>query len=62
MVRILRQIVPMEPGEVLFALLGCEPVLILPELERRGHRWACAADETGSVWRLLVRVGEAAAA
>jgi uncharacterized protein (DUF2249 family) len=58
MVRILRQIELMEPGEVLFALLGREPVFLLPELERRGHRWVCAADETGVAWRLLVQVGE----
>lgn len=58
MVRILRQIDLMEPDEVLFAVLDREPVFLLPELERRGHRWACAADEARTTWRLLVRVGE----
>lgn len=58
MVRILRQIELMEPDEVLFAVLDREPVFLLPELERRGHRWVCAADEAGTTWRLLVRVGE----
>lgn len=58
MARILRQIELMEPGEVLFALLGREPLFLLSELEARGHRWAFAADDSGAVWRLFVRIGD----
>ena len=61
MVRILAAVEAMEPGEVLFAVLSREPVFLFPELTRRGHQWAGNFDETGSAYRILVRIGEAKA-
>lgn len=59
MTRILAKIELMDPGEVLFALLAREPVFLMPELEKRGHQWVGNFDETGSAYRMLIRVGEA---
>lgn len=59
MVRILAAADGLEPGEVLFALLSREPLFLFPELAKRGHQWAGNFDETGSVFRILVRVGRA---
>ena len=59
MVRILAAVEAMEPGEVLFAVLSREPVFLFPELTRRGHQWAGNFDETGTAYRILVRVGQA---
>lgn len=58
MVRILAELEGMQPGEVLFALLSREPVFLFPELQRRGHQWVGSHDETGTVFRMLVRRGE----
>lgn len=59
MVRILAEVEAMQPGEVLFALLSREPLFLYPELTNRGHQWAGNFDETGSVYRIMVRVGKA---
>jgi len=59
MVRILASVEAMEPGEVLFAVLSREPLFLFPELTKRGHQWAGNFDETGSAYRILVRVGQA---
>ena len=61
MVRILAAVEAMAPGEVLFAVLSREPVFLFPELTRRGHQWAGNFDETGTAYRILVRIGEAKA-
>lgn len=58
MVRILAAAEALEPGEVLFAVLSREPLFLFPELTKRGHQWAGNFDETGSAYRILVRVGE----
>ena len=57
MTRILARIEEMQPGSVLFALLSREPVFLFPELERRGHQWVGNFDQTGSNFRILIRVG-----
>lgn len=59
MARILSKIELMDPGEVLFALLSREPVFLMPELEKRGHQWVGNYDETGTAYRMLIRIGEA---
>lgn len=59
MVRILAAIEELELGEVLFAVLSREPLFLFPELTKRGHQWAGNFDETGSAYRILVRVGRA---
>lgn len=59
MVRILSAVEGLEPGEVLFAVLSREPLFLFPELAKRGHQWAGNFDETGSAYRILVRVGAA---
>ncbi len=58
MVRILAVAETLEPGEVLFAVLSREPIFLFPELTKRGHQWAGNFDETGSAYRILVRIGE----
>ncbi len=58
MVRILAQLEDMEEGDVLFALLAREPVFLFPELVARGHAWAGDFDETGTLYRLMVRAGK----
>ncbi|MFC3704419.1 DUF2249 domain-containing protein [Devosia honganensis] len=57
MVRILTQLEEMEEGEVVFALLGREPLLLYPELQNRGHAWAGDFDETGRFYRLMICAG-----
>lgn len=57
MVRILAQLAVMPEGEVLFALLGQEPVFLFPELTARGHGWVGDFDETGEAYRLMVLAG-----
>lgn len=59
MVRILAAAEALEPGDVLFAVLAREPLFLFPELTKRGHQWAGNFDETGSAYRILVRIGEA---
>jgi uncharacterized protein (DUF2249 family) len=62
MVRILTATEAMKPGEVLSALLCREPIFLIPELEKRGHHWRGAFDTDGKTYRILVRIGEGAAA
>ncbi|HTN63720.1 MAG TPA: DUF2249 domain-containing protein [Devosia sp.] len=62
MVQILAQVEALDDGAVLFALLEREPVFLFPELKARGHAWAGAFDETGTAYRLMVRVGAGKAA
>ncbi len=57
MVRILSELEGMAPGQVLFALLDREPLLLFPELAARGHEWAGNRAPTGTGYRLLVRRG-----
>lgn len=57
MVRILAQLEEMAEGEVLFALLAREPLLLFPELSARGHAWAGDFDASGTNYRLMVRAG-----
>jgi len=57
MVRILARLETMPEGEVLFALLGREPIFLFPELQSRGHAWAGDFDETGAAYRLMIRAG-----
>lgn len=57
MVRILERLEGMAEGEVLFALLGREPVFLFPELKARGHAHVGEFAEDGSAYRLMVRVG-----
>lgn len=57
MVRILSQLESMAEGEVLFALLGREPVFLFPELQARGHAWVGQFDAAGVAYQLMVRAG-----
>ena len=57
MARLFSRLDLMEEGEVLFALFAREPMLLPAELERRGHQWAGNTDETGTAYRMLIRVG-----
>ena len=47
MVQILAKLESMSEGEVMFALLGREPVFLFPELQARGHAWAGDFDAEG---------------
>lgn len=60
MARLFSRLDLMEPGEVLFALFAREPMLLPPELERRGHQWAGNADGKSGAYRMLIRVGDPA--
>lgn len=57
---ILARLETMAEGEVLFALLGREPLFLFVELQARGHAWAGDFDETGDNYRLMVRAGKRA--
>jgi hypothetical protein len=57
MVQILAKLESMSEGEVMFALLGREPVFLFPELQARGHAWAGDFDAEGTAYRLMVRAG-----
>lgn len=57
MVQILAALESMAEGDVLFALLGREPIFLFPELHARGHAWVGEFDETGDAYRLMIRVG-----
>lgn len=57
MVRILAATEAMRQGEVLAALLCREPIFLLPELQKRGHRWRGNFEPDGKTYRILVRVG-----
>lgn len=58
MLRILDALAGMAPGQVLFALLDREPLLLFPELTQRGHEWAGNHTADGASYRLLVRCGD----
>ena len=51
MVRILGSLAALPPGEALEALMDREPLMIYPELERRGFEWSF---EPGDHWHRLV--------
>ncbi len=55
MERILTRLETMTSGEVLFALLNREPLFLFNELRERGHEWVGNFDETGSVYRIMIR-------
>jgi uncharacterized protein (DUF2249 family) len=58
MVQILGQVETMAEGEVLFAVLGREPVFLFPELQARGHAWYGEFDAEGTSYRLMIRAGQ----
>lgn len=47
MVRILHELGLLEPGEELVAIMDREPMLLYPELERRGFAWSFAPGDAG---------------
>jgi uncharacterized protein (DUF2249 family) len=55
MERILSRLETMSSGEVLFALLNREPVFLFNELKERGHEWIGNFDDTGKVYRIMIR-------
>ena len=55
MERILARLETMESGEVLFALLNREPVFLFNELKDRGHEWIGNFDDSGKVYRIMIR-------
>jgi uncharacterized protein (DUF2249 family) len=55
MERILARLEMMDSGEVLFALLNREPVFLFNELKERGHEWIGNFDETGKIYRIMIR-------
>lgn len=57
MVRTLAALESLKEGEVLSALLCREPMFLLPELAKRGHRWRGGFDADGTTYRLAVRIG-----
>jgi len=57
MVRILSELETMAPGEVLFAVLGREPLFLFPELTKRGHNWAGNYDKTGTPFHIMIKCG-----
>lgn len=57
MVQILTQLEAMSEGEVMFALLGREPVFLFPEMQARGHAWVGDFDADGTSYRLMIRAG-----
>lgn len=57
MEKVLSRISLMEPGEVLFAVFSEEPVFLMPELEKQGHHWVGKPDNSGHVYRMLIRLG-----
>lgn len=57
MVRILAALETMKDGEVLSALLCREPMFLLPELAKRGHRWRGGFEPDGKTYKILIRVG-----
>ena len=58
MVRILAATETMKEGEVLSALLCRKPMFLIPELEKRGHRWQGDFEPDGKTYRILVQIGE----
>jgi TusA-related sulfurtransferase len=58
MVRILAAVEEMAPGEVLSALLCREPIFLLPELAKRGHRWRGGFEPDGTTYEVLAKIGK----
>ncbi len=58
-VRVLTRLEAMAEGEVVFLLLGQEPVSLYPELQAKGHAWVGNFDAQGATYRLMVRAGAA---
>jgi uncharacterized protein (DUF2249 family) len=56
MVRILSELGSLDAGEELVALMDREPMLLYPELERRGFSWSF--DEHGDGYRLVIRLAQ----
>jgi Uncharacterized conserved protein (DUF2249) len=54
MVRILGAAETLGPGDTLSALLRREPVLLFPQLEKRGYRWLGGFTGDGSTYELTV--------
>lgn len=57
MVRILAATEALRAGEVLSALLCREPLFLLPELDKRGHRWRGGFESDGTTYKVLIRIG-----
>ena len=57
MVRTLAALGSLKEGEVLSALLCREPMFLLPELAKRGHRWRGGFEADGTTYRIAVRIG-----
>lgn len=57
MVRALAALESLKEGEVLSALLCREPMFLLPELAKRGHRWRGGFETDGTTYRIAVRIG-----
>ncbi|MCC7321399.1 MAG: DUF2249 domain-containing protein [Rubellimicrobium sp.] len=57
MVRILAAIEGGAPGSTIVALLQREPAFLIPELDRRGHRWEGAFEGDGTAYRIEIRLG-----
>lgn len=58
MVKIMHALETMPAGEVLFAVLGREPIFLFPELMKRGHQWVGNYDQAGTAFRIMIRRGE----
>jgi uncharacterized protein (DUF2249 family) len=56
--RILARLEALAVGEVIFVLLGREPVFLYSELQARGHAWVGDFDAEGTTYRLMVRAGQ----
>ncbi|GAB1583062.1 DUF2249 domain-containing protein [Phyllobacterium phragmitis] len=54
MVRTLRAVEILEPGQTLAALLPREPLFLFEELQRRGHKWRGSLEADGS-YRIVIR-------
>jgi uncharacterized protein (DUF2249 family) len=52
MVRILNALSAADPGDDLLAFMDREPMLLYPELERRGYEWDIEAGEEHFVLRI----------
>lgn len=59
LVQILSEAESRQAGEVIFALLSREPLLLYPELTKRGHQWFGNFDEKGDIYRIMIRLGKA---
>jgi uncharacterized protein (DUF2249 family) len=59
LVRILSEAENRKQGEVIFALLSREPLLLFPELAKRGHQWVGNFDDSGAIYRIMIRIGKA---